>query len=453
MVRLVVELLTHRLADAWQLVPAEKADVWLIDTQRTDVSHVLNDRGEDITVLAVLESFDTQRAVRAIYRPLSPRVLIDALNDIDVDKPIQGTTQTLSAGESPRLMDWRPTLLVDAFRAAAKNGRTGLVAQIEGIDDHSLLVDAERDRLYGPHDGLTMDQFVSEAQFQTRLVSREVAEDILDQKTERKLESFLIELANTSDTCQCLFGNIYRSKIQLNTESDLSELPVKPTAIQALTLVRHDAYTLVEAAELVCVEPDELLPLFNALYINGMLDVVEGQYSADDSVSPESGSPNEVSSRFFQEPAIAKEAITARPAFDLTQLCQRQINAMRESEQELVYAVIASRDGYEMVSASAQGWAISFSHLVGVAQTGQALGVNVFEDLVQGRCRDVTIETTELDIVFQSVPGLESPPLILGLAAPKSMDPDRMLSSARCCVERISNEWFENFHGPIKARK
>lgn len=452
MVRLVVELLTHRLAHAWQWVSAEKADVWVIDTQHTDVGHVLADRGKNITVIAVLESSGTHQALRAIYRPLSPRVLIDALNDVDIDKPIQATTQTLSAGDTPILMDWHPWLLVDVFRAAAKNGRTGLVAQIEGIDDQSLLVDAKRDRLYGPHDALTMDQFVSEAQFEARFVSREVAEDFLDQKTERKLESFLIELAKTDDTYQCLFGNIYRSKVQLNTEPDLSEIPVKPTALQAATLVRHDAYTLVEAAEFAGVESDNLLPLFNAMYINGMLDVEE-QYSAEGGMLPELRSPNEISSPVFQEPAIAKEAIPARPDFDLTELCQRQINAMREREQDLVYAVIASLDGCEMVSASAQGWEISFSHLVGVAQTGQSLGGNMFEDMVQGRCQHVSIEAEELDIVFQSVPGLESPPLILGLAATKSMDPDRMLGSAKCCVERISNKWFENFHGPITARK
>jgi len=116
--------------------------------------------------------------------------------------------------------------------------------------------------------------------------------------------------------------------------------------------------------------------------------------------------------------------------------------AMKETP-EIIFAMVATVDGFEVVSQSAEGWAISNNRVAAMASSGHALGETVANELTNAACQSVIIDADRLSIVFLSIPHLRDPPLIMGLAATKSASLGSVIYSANRCAQRIGENAAE----------
>lgn len=298
--RLVVELLRHRLACAWHWCSIPQADALVVDRDHIENNAVLDELGENTVAIALLDHDAVGQTSRAIYRPFSPRALIAVLNAID--QPVDALVQDDHTPGSKVDTGWQNLKLSEAFRAAAVNDSIGLVAEIAGLSDDHLVIDAERDRIYGPVDALSLSVFAGDERFQVRFVNRSMVAHPQEESKSRQLCTFLVQLADKDVDHICVFGDVYRSKVRLNTWPDLSSLQIGRAYIKAVTLVRHSAYTVTAAAAFAGVNAGTLLQLFNALYINGTLDIdTRMADGADAQVPPQDDSSNHVLNRIREQ--------------------------------------------------------------------------------------------------------------------------------------------------------
>lgn len=118
--------------------------------------------------------------------------------------------------------------------------------------------------------------------------------------------------------------------------------------------------------------------------------------------------------------------------------CTESLDNMLAETNGMIMGMIATSDGFVVASVTAPGWNVDPNRIAAMASSGHALGETVANELAHGKCNNVIIDTDQLSIVFLSVPDTEDSPLILGVAATKSVSLGTVLYGAKQCTKRIS---------------
>ncbi len=118
--------------------------------------------------------------------------------------------------------------------------------------------------------------------------------------------------------------------------------------------------------------------------------------------------------------------------------CNEALEEMLEETNGMIMGMIATSDGFVVASVTAQGRSVDPNRIAAMASSGHALGETVANELAHGKCNNVIIDTDQLSIVFLSVPETQDPPLILGVAATKSVTLGSVLYGAKICTKRIT---------------
>lgn len=130
---------------------------------------------------------------------------------------------------------------------------------------------------------------------------------------------------------------------------------------------------------------------------------------------------------------------SVRPTGDTIEICEEELQAAVLENDGIIFAMIATIDGFDVASATATGWDISANRLAAMASSGHALGDTVAGELTDTRCSNVIIDTERLSIVFLAVPEVEKPPLLVGVAATKSASLGTVLYGAGRCARQLSD--------------
>ncbi len=132
-----------------------------------------------------------------------------------------------------------------------------------------------------------------------------------------------------------------------------------------------------------------------------------------------------------------------KPTDEITSRARMALKMAIKETPEIVFAMVATVDGFEVASQMASGWDIASSRVAAMASSGHALGETVANELTNAACQSVIIDADRLSIVFLSIPHLEEPPLIMGVAATKSASLGSVLYSANRCAARIGDNAVE----------
>lgn len=125
------------------------------------------------------------------------------------------------------------------------------------------------------------------------------------------------------------------------------------------------------------------------------------------------------------------------PQSSLAGECRAILEEAIAETNGMIMAMVATVDGFVVASRTAPGRDVNAGRMAAMASSGHALGETVANELVHGKCNNVIIDTDQLSIVFLAVPRSVDPPLILGVAATKSVSLGTVLFGAKQCAERV----------------
>lgn len=117
--------------------------------------------------------------------------------------------------------------------------------------------------------------------------------------------------------------------------------------------------------------------------------------------------------------------------------CIKALNATMMETKGIVFALVATVDGFEIASQAASGWSIQANRIAAMASSGHALGDTMAKELTAKKCKNVIIDADNLNIVFLEIPNFNHPPLILGIVATKTDSLGTILFGANQCAQRI----------------
>lgn len=118
--------------------------------------------------------------------------------------------------------------------------------------------------------------------------------------------------------------------------------------------------------------------------------------------------------------------------------CKESLEEMMAETNGMILGMIATSDGFVVASVTAPGREVDASRIAAMASSGHALGETVANELAHGKCNNVIIDTDQLSIVFLSVPDTVEPPLILGVAATKSVSLGTVIYGAKNCTKHLA---------------
>lgn len=128
---------------------------------------------------------------------------------------------------------------------------------------------------------------------------------------------------------------------------------------------------------------------------------------------------------------------TSRIPADQIDQCRNTLEQAMADSDGVVFALLATVDGLAVASVTAPGWDIAAERVAAMASSGHALGDTLAGEIGAPGCNGVIIPTDRLSVVFLAVPGIDDPPLILGIAATAQESLGSVLFAARSCAQTI----------------
>lgn len=134
---------------------------------------------------------------------------------------------------------------------------------------------------------------------------------------------------------------------------------------------------------------------------------------------------------------------TSRPSAEIAARCEAHLAELMDETEGMVFAMIATVDGFAVASATAQGWDLPANRIAAMASSGHALGDSVAGEFGRAACESVIIDADRVSVIFLAIPELTEPPLLLGVGARKSASLGSVLYGATRCARQIGKSEVE----------
>lgn len=251
-----------------QLVDADDAEIVIVDPETEEGLMILAKVMLGVKVIGIFNntSYYKTTTMLQVFRPLRPSNLANALRTL-----LESNQNDDKANKKQATLN-KPitTALRDAMLASCDLE----VCVLEGIEDSPLVIDPNRGRIRGPLTQLTHCLPDTKHNYTTYWVNIAKGQHISPGAAEAPLYQLLWKMAFQISPDTALFEDIESAPLRLSRWPNVAAASVSRTNLRALTLLRYRQQTMQELCDITGRQRHELLPLLNATWLTGELEVV-----------------------------------------------------------------------------------------------------------------------------------------------------------------------------------
>ncbi|EON92516.1 hypothetical protein MARLIPOL_07184 [Marinobacter lipolyticus SM19] len=257
----VQRIYPHRLSSVRDIAEPHAASIIFADPQTSEGQAAL--LRSDVYVIAIQDRRQPmeQGADDVLYRPLRPRAVLDSLNRVE-QRPSAALTPKL-VSESGELHQILRNVIAD------DSNRQPIVLSEQG--QPWLVVDPARDRIRGHLEHLNEERLLTRDRHVFNRVTPEEASRILESEQEAPLYRTMWKLAYELGGRARLFGNDHTALIKFERWPNFSETRVAGKFLRAVSLIRHNSFTVSDARMKTGLSEPALLVLLNGSWLTGEL--------------------------------------------------------------------------------------------------------------------------------------------------------------------------------------
>ncbi|WP_417531459.1 hypothetical protein [Marinobacter lipolyticus] len=278
----VQRIYPHRLSRVRDIADPREASIIFADPQTPEGQEAL--LRSDVYVIAVQDRRQPmeQGADEVLYRPLRPRAVLESLNCIE-QRPSAALAPKL-VSESGELHQILRNVLAD------DSNRQPIVLSEKG--QPWLVVDPARDRIRGDLEHLNAERLLAKDRYVFNRVSQEEASRLLDSEQEAPLYRAMWRLASELGGRARLFGDDHTALIRFQRWPNFSETRVAGKFLRAVSLIRHNSFTVSDACMKTGLSEPALLVLLNGSWLTGELCLDSGAERRVPNIPSKPGSVN-----------------------------------------------------------------------------------------------------------------------------------------------------------------
>lgn len=242
-----------------EITDLRTANVIFADPDTVEGRSVLE--GGQVYVIAVQDRRGSlpPGAQSVVYRPVSPRAVLEALNQID------GRDSVDDGGANVEQPHTFAAVLHDVMSGARRGDAWLLFCQ----DEPALVLEPVRDRVRGG--GLEEKDLPDGPVWTARSLSSEAAKEALSYEAERPLCRMLWSLARGRFAQRRLFAQENHASFRFKRWPNLSAAGVSGEVLRAISLLRHGSFDVSSACRKTRLSEQQVTVLFNASWLNGDL--------------------------------------------------------------------------------------------------------------------------------------------------------------------------------------
>lgn len=257
----VQRIYPHQLSRVRDIAEPYAASIIFADPQTPEGQEALI--RSDVYVIAIQDRRQPkeQGADEVLYRPLRPRAVLESLNRIEQRSSPPPTPKLVS--ESGELHQILRNVIAD------DSNRQPIVLSDQGLP--WLVVDPARDRIRGHLEHLNAERLLARNRHVFNRVSPEEASWVLESEQEAPLYRTMWKLAYELGGKARLFGDDHTALIRFKRWPNFSETRVAGKFLRAVSLIRHNSFTVNDACMKTGLSEPALLVLLNGSWLTGEL--------------------------------------------------------------------------------------------------------------------------------------------------------------------------------------
>lgn len=201
-----------------------------------------------------------------LHRPISPRAVLELLNNINIEKPFPGAHPDIGVSRD----------LPGLFRIAMTRTRQRgpLLLKKSGLP--VMVLDPGRDRMGGDFSLLSVECFLSGDHYTAETVPAEDVARISEMQIEVPLYQCLWRLSHDLGGGRRLFGDDDDAVLRFRRWPNLSEAGISRDLLRAVSLLRYGSFDVSGACHRTRLIETDLLIILNAAWLTGELELVRG---------------------------------------------------------------------------------------------------------------------------------------------------------------------------------